>query len=384
MSARSARYRLAPQMAAYDRLPLVLAPYVTMISKPNFRSAVVNTDARGFRVSQGRDGPIDSESWWRAPRRALVLGGSFVFGVGATHDRYTAASALNAATEWTWLNLGLRAGNSTQELIAAIPFVSSAECVVVCSGMNTLVAGLQSIRRNDLFGPLFAEEHLSELASWPVEELPRLVRGSWQSVSLRLLLEALRMRVWGARSRRNERRAEGAHDGRTDESIRQTLGEALNRQRRDLAILRKAVAPWTTLLFAAQPFAGRVRKTLTEEEQRLFEITDGLQERHWQVVKRWLVEQWPVYVAALQAMCEQEGIRFLDLNAVPLDGWCFVDRVHMTDLGYAQVADRLAEELGGGRRVMGCSDARGQDTPEPTAAREDPEAERRRNLYPLW
>ncbi|TAJ24522.1 MAG: hypothetical protein EPO64_09400, partial [Nitrospirae bacterium] len=179
-------------MQVYDHLPMVLAPYVTTTSQPNFRSAVVNTDAFGFRLSSGqdasRDDSVDSTSWWRQNRRALLIGGSFVFGVGAAGDRHTVASVLNARTSHTFLNLGIRAANSTQELIASVPFLDSAELVIVCSGINNLVVGLQSRGRNELYGPLFTEGAIEALATHSVHELAALVQARLGSIGIRSLL----------------------------------------------------------------------------------------------------------------------------------------------------------------------------------------------------
>ena len=64
------RYTIAPQLEIYDRVPVVLVPYLTMIARPDFRSEVLNTDRYGFRVSHGPAGPIDSRSWWDTQPRS--------------------------------------------------------------------------------------------------------------------------------------------------------------------------------------------------------------------------------------------------------------------------------------------------------------------------
>jgi lysophospholipase L1-like esterase len=35
----------------------------------------------------------------------------------------------------------------------------------------------------------------------------------------------------------------------------------------------------------------------------------------------------------------------MDLPAAEFEGWSFLDRVHLTDLGYQQVASRICEAL---------------------------------------
>ena len=57
------------------------------------------------------------------------------------------------------------------------------------------------------------------------------------------------------------------------------------------------------------------------------------------------MEVWPGYVARLQEVCAREGIQCCDANTLQLAGWCFIDRVHLTDDGYGQVAQGLVKEL---------------------------------------
>jgi hypothetical protein len=330
-------------MRTYDYLPDVIAPYMTFMSRPDYKSPVVNTDRHGFRVSARQGSTVDTVSWWRAERRGIVLGGSFVFGVGATQDAATLVSALNGEAPYTFVNLGVRAANSTQELIACLPFVEAAHCVLVCSGMNNLLVNLQSLGYYELFGPLFGEEHCRELARYSIAEVRDLTEGRLGRVPFRMLLGEVRARV--ARRLGRVRPSAAASTPASPPDPARAVERALELQRRDLRIVTRAVAPGATVIFAAQAFAPTARKKLSDEETALFGITDGLQGAHWQVMKGRLAELWPRYVTGLRALCPREGVRFVDLNATPLDGWCFVDRVHMTDTGYAQVAAALAREV---------------------------------------
>ena len=344
------RYAIVPQMRVYDQLPSVLAPYVTAISKPNFRSEVLNTDSCGFRISHGRNGLIDSERWWRDSKRAIVLGGSFAFGVGASSDRHTLASGLNALTPYSFLNLGIRAANSTQELIASIPFLDSAERIIVCSGINNLVVTLQSTGKNELYGPVFAEEAFEALSPYSLHELTALVRARLDAIGLRMLLGEVGSRILNkllrAKRSRHIQKDEATPGALlSDTNLMDVAGKALKRQRRDLSIIAKTIAPHGKLIFVAQPFADVSRGKPCLEEQRLFDLTDGLQGAHWHILKSHLSELWPSYVAELGALCKKEGIEFVNLNTHDFRGWTYVDRVHMTDEGYRQASRRIAEGI---------------------------------------
>lgn len=354
MAAHEDRYALVPQMRTYDHLPMVLSPYLTFTSSPKFRSAVVNIDPSGFRVSTGGNGAgddlVDSVSWWRRSRRALLIGGSFAFGVGASGDARTIASVLNELTPYSFLNLGIRAANSTQELIALVPFIDSAELVIVCSGINNLVVGLQSGGRNELHGPLFAEGAIEALGAHSLYELAAMVQARLGSIGIRSLLDEITRRLGKRllRIRKWSSRAEGdteENSSLSGSAQEQLASDALKRQKRDLGIIAKALSPRARLIFAAQPFAEACEKRLCLEEERLFRLTDEMQGIHWQILKTYLAQLWPSYVRELGNICSKERILFLDLNEVPFTGWSFVDRVHMTDDGYLQVARRLAKEI---------------------------------------
>ena len=345
------RYRLVSSLRVYDELPLVLAPYLSAISQPRFRSEVVNTDDRGFRFSWGPGGVIESDSWGPSGGRGLVLGGSFVFGIGATHDRHTLVSALNSILSASFLNLGIRAGNSLQEFLTAIPFMEQAEVVIVCSGLNNLLVSLQSLGTHERLGPLFAEEAFEALVDYSITDLASVLRASLDRVSSRVLIREIASRArqrlsWFAGKRSAPEHPPVSPPTLSPEQVERATAESLRRQGRDLVMLRRSLPRDATLIFAAQPFADATSKARCPEEMRLFRLADDLQGRHWQIMKTCLTELWPRYVARLRLLCESEGIPFTDLNALELEGWCYVDRAHMTDHGYRQVAHRLATALG--------------------------------------
>lgn len=344
------RYQLCPYMRIYDRLEPVLLPYMTFGVSPNFRSEVVNTDRHGFRLSFCHQQPIDSLSWWQASRRGLLLGGSFVFGVGSTTDRSTVVSQLGTHTGIAFLNLGIRAGNSLQELIAALPFLSSADIVMVCSGMNTLITHLQSLGMNELYGPLFGEECFAVLSRQPLRELANWIEHGGQPIRLGRLVrtvgESVRRRLAsqnGTSPHPASLQASSSRDFAT------AMARAVQQQERDLRVIARVLPEKARLLFAVQPVAAGLRKTFLEEEVELFRLNDCINAKirrdQWMALKQHMVEYWPKYTELLQQMCQRLGVPFLDLNGLTYHGWCFVDQVHMTDEGQAQTAAHLASRL---------------------------------------
>ena len=95
-------------------------------------------------------------------------------------------------------------------------------------------------------------------------------------------------------------------------------------------------------MFALQPLALFTEKELSSEEEELFEALDVLQPRRWPELKRMLETLLgSTYAAALQDGCAANGIPFVDLSRGEYEGWCFVDRVHMTDRGHDTAAAML-------------------------------------------
>lgn len=344
----ASRYRLTPQMKIYDEMPLVLFPYTIKTSKPEFSSDTVNTDANGFRLSYAGNQCIDSQSWWSKDHRGIVLGGSTAFGVGATHDCHTFVSALNEKTGCNFLNLGIRSGNSTQELIASIPFLAESEHVVIFSGVNTLWANAQSIGKNGLYGPLFQEEILNALAIYSITEVLDRVRNPLRYVGFRELAKVTSRMSRGLTAkfmnsiRRNRPSREKGYENSDFESALET---AFDIQKRDLSMVSNSMLPGSQLLFVAQPLASTCRREFTQEEKKLFAILDELQPPEWKTFLGKMTELWMEYVKELRLYCEQADIRFIDSSKLNLTGWCFVDRVHMTDKGYKQMAESVAGEL---------------------------------------
>jgi len=324
-------YRRAPQLVAYFENEPHLRPYVTFAARPNIQSAVLNTDAEGFRVSASPLGPIDCRRWRTSRGGGLVLGGSFTFGVGATCDGATLPSRLASLSGTQQLNLGICAGNSLQEVIAAVPFLGTATTVVVCSGANTVLASLQSLGLNDLYGPLFFEAALGRLGTMPIGEVVQLTAAAQRDRR-------------GGRPRPRPPATRVAPRARTEAELEIRLEAAMGLQVRDLEILSRACPERARVLFCLQPFAAPALRDLAREERELFDL-HTLHQGSWSDVRDFVAARWGACARRLAAACARLGVRFLDLSAGRFEGWSFLDHVHMTDNGYRQAAELTWEAL---------------------------------------
>jgi hypothetical protein len=352
--AKARRAELIPQLRVYGQVERVLWPIVTTTAEAGFSSDVLTTDSRGHRVTRldGREARSDD-----APANAgFVLGGSYAFGVGASSDAGTLPSALWRRTGLPWVNLGLRAANSAQELASALPFVDRDTTYLVCSGLNNFSTARGAPGLDPLFGPMHHEAHMARLASVPITRLARLVDdplGSFGDRALRRELSRRRRRRLELRVRpyrRLEKRVRGRFAAPAEEAPPPTASadptgdvflEAAERQLRDLRLLRRLVPTAAKVVFALQPLALYTDKELSPEEEDLFAALDVLQPNRWPELKRLLETHWGDYAAALQDGCGAAGIPFVDLSRAGYEGWCFVDRVHMTDRGHEAAAAML-------------------------------------------
>ena len=191
-SMKRRQQEVAPQLASYSRLANVLWPLVTVTSPPNEAGTVVSTDSRGHRVTRMGDRTIRSDA---APEdAAFLLGGSFVFGVGASSDAGTLASALSMRTGVPYVNLGVRAAGSMQELVTALPFAERWTVFVVCSGVNNMIRSGKS-GFDPLFGALVCDPYFETLSTLPVRDISRRLKDPLLFVQTRALTEELRRRL---------------------------------------------------------------------------------------------------------------------------------------------------------------------------------------------
>ena len=139
---KNLRYKLVPQMRAYDTLDWQFLPHIMFTQSPNFRSKVVNTDQRGFRFSSGN---IKKDIFENKKNRETILfiGGSAAFGVGASKDNKTIPGILQKKSKYNILNLGGRGYSGFQESVSLISNIEKLKKykikkIIIFSGINDL------------------------------------------------------------------------------------------------------------------------------------------------------------------------------------------------------------------------------------------------------
>jgi hypothetical protein len=124
------------------------------------------------------------------------------------------------------------------------------------------------------------------------------------------------------------------------------VSAAADRTSKDLSIFKKlSQSLGFNLIFCLQPVAGWLQKPLVEQEQRLFEITS---EQKRDLITQFCSQSiYKKYKASILDSCKKNEISFHDLNANIEIGedWFFVDRIHLTNLGYARVAKYIQDHI---------------------------------------
>lgn len=350
-------YRLTPQIREYDEFMYIgvrWLPYTMYFHHANYRSAVINTDALGFRLSDHQGRAIGVADWPKDRPVNLLVGGSTALGTGATHDGATVASRLAARTGQPWLNFGGRGYNAVQELLLylmhqhRLPRIAN---VVVFSGINTLTLEGQPDELAGDHGRYYYAYEFQHYMDKYNQDLKRRARGYASELDASPGLLA-RCKASLARLK--------AEDNPADIVITDRDTETPQRVQRAAGVVVNALHQWQQLLagtgarlsFVLQPMASWTRPTLTAAEGDIFHAIDSCPNNFWRLFGKILgAEVHQPFASAIRTGCEARGIAFGDMNdwlrgSRLLNDDLFVDRVHFNDPGYDEAARLIAAHLG--------------------------------------
>jgi fatty-acyl-CoA synthase len=289
------RYELVPQLRDSDVVSNDPTAEFGLFTVPNFKSSTLNTDDAGFRVCHARGRALSRQEFYQLDgKKGLLLGNSTAFSVGAGNDHLAIHNRLNHADSYVvWYNLALRASGMDTEALAVERYGGEhADYVVWFSGYNTLkywVKDMAGILRDYLV------KH---------RQLGLIEREPFQG-----LLTLLQQRVHAEIDR-------GAN-------AFQRIG--------------------AKTLFVLQPTPSWFAKPLTPEEQELILYYDYLFVRTEARVGYQIAGiLYSLYREMVVQACARVGFDFVDANQLTpfrQPRWLFLDRIHLTDMGLAHVAD---------------------------------------------
>lgn len=340
------RYELIPQMRMYENIPIEWVSHLMYTNSSNYRSDVCNTDEHGFRLTHKEGQALDLKRFQQiAGPKALLCGGSTVFGVGASSDSATMASVLNRNGDETWFNFGAMAHTSTQELLMYILFRPKIDRVVIMSGINNLTIHTWSPLHSSIYGSVFGQTHfqlLNRIGSH---------RGFLKYLSHRAL----------DRARQKFRRILPFGG---PPPVAGAFIDQEERYQSSLKILSRDLDTWAlfqtqlgfSLTFILQPISVWMNKNYSPEEEELIGQLDAVGRRQWgetgSPIQRFLTEIYPRYKSDVQRICEARGIQWADSNEeMPKDGWLFCDRTHLTDHGQEIAARIIRSAIETGEKI---------------------------------
>ena len=313
-------------MRDYDELGVhkEWVPHLMYFHPRNVVYKSVSTDDRGFRNTTGGQNKKST---------ALLIGGSSVFGIGATSDGATITSRLNELTEHSWLNFGGRAFNSTQE--AMLVHLSNTTKVdgpiVVMSGINNLIRSFMPGRFSPMYGAFFDQSLFEKKMASAVVGNRELLRMLFAGVRAKFGLAKKTIATAQSKSAKADSYATMLSVFERDCEYLQMLANKNN----------------TSATFVMQPFIPWLNKSLVAQETELFALLDQ-EADGFSLVLRELAEYRDQYDKDLHAICSKVGVKYLNLNDAPelqQPDWLFVDRVHLTDNGFDAVARLLVRDL---------------------------------------
>jgi len=327
------RNKIVPNMKDYDNLGSQWVPYLMRFEKPMRKLPSVSTDEHGFRNTVGKDAKIiidygDFANPKDALPRGILLGSSAAFGVGCSHDQFTLPSHLNRQSRLSWFNFGGRAFNSTQEVILFLLYLpKTVKKLLIFSGLNNLVLAYLAARTSSVYNSFFSQSVFEQAMRSLPDEMFSL------SQRIRRVFSGMKQRILPNR----------VYQGPRDLDLQyKNILECFQRDMEVLWGLGKGYG--FEIMFAFQPVATWIDKELTVEEIKLFSLLDEL--HIWKVLAEYIVSEKEQYVQDVRSICENLNIQFYDLNnseEFRQKKWLFVDRVHLTDRGYALAAQIVKE-----------------------------------------
>lgn len=332
------KYKLSPQIKCYDGIGESFTPYLMRKDNAHKEFSSVTTNKYGFRNTVDHHGSIiDFDKVFAEKENdfGVVLGSSTVFGTGASSDTKSIPSQLSEITKLPWLNFGCRAYNSTQELITlSLHLRQSPKDIVVFSGVNNLTLAYLCKQTSEIYNSFFGESEIRKAIN---------SRRYSNDVGFRwMIIQIARMVLNKFGITRNSK------DTEIRKNIENDYGKILACFERDLFSL-KAIAKGhsSSLTFFMQPLATWLDKTLSPEEEQLFEYLDDLNPS-FRVLSEFLGDWKEKYFSDIEGICAKVGVPFFNLNSSNYESsdWLFVDRVHLTDEGYKRSARFIAQSLG--------------------------------------
>ncbi len=347
---KNLRYKIIPQMKAYDTLGWEFLPHIMFTQSPNFRSKIINTDKRGFRFSSKI---IKNDIFENRKKRETILfiGGSAAFGVGASKDSRTIPGILEKKSKYNILNLAGRGYSGFQESISLISNLKELKKhkikkIIVFSGINDLyLSSFFSVRYPGIF--YFNSDFIYAM------------NNSFFSIKKKILIKILNFFLGFQNDINNYdfRKLDKSNILKfifsrksrkklflKQEYVRLGLNEIIDRNLTVYKSLEKIFNCKVEFVF--QPVL-RMCKIPSNEEKKLLEYSEFYFAEQNKQLNRFLsLRLYKKYSSLMEKISTKNKIKFLDINKLlkkrDLKSQnLFVDNVHLNDNGNEVISDYI-------------------------------------------
>ncbi len=309
-------------MKNYDILSCSYRPYMMFFNKENFKSKNVNTDENGFRLNFiDKKYQTNQDIISKKKEVNIIIGSSLVFGFGATNDHKTISSILSERVGEIFLNYGGTAFNSMQEFILFLHYAEKhfkIKRIIIISGINDLY--LSFTNNHDQYDNIFFNEKFKNV------------------------LET-KKRFYNIFSFKSQSTSQN--------NIINSQFEIMKSKYYELFSLWKKLSNVYKfdLTFFLQPFCKWFKNNLSLEEKELFNILDNSDDFAHQKLKEISNKNYyQIFEETININTKKNNVKYIDLNQKlekfnNSEDWLFVDRVHMTDLGYLKISKEIMNIL---------------------------------------
>ena len=315
-------------MKSYDQISYEYKPFVMFFNSSNYKSKIVNTDEIGFRLNYHNNNLETLSNFFNQENVTIVIGGSLVFGFGATSDNNTISSILSKKTNKIYLNFGGTAFNSKQEILLFLNFFQNfkkIDKVIIVSGANDLYLNL--INDEDEWGNFFFKKKYQDI-------FDRYKNRNNFYYKFNYLLNKFKKQ------------------NNNTKIYKVNFTKLYNNYSQNLKLWSNLSNSFDFKIhFFLQPLAIWTKKKLSDEEEKIFNILDNSNDLAHIILKETSkIENYLKFSKMLESLSKEINIDFTDLNfklnqSKNLNKSLFVDRIHMNDLGYNEISKLILDNI---------------------------------------
>ena len=336
------RYKLCPQQEIYDTMGYQWISNMMFRQTRNFRSRVCNTDSYGLRFSSS---DLKETIFQQnvSKDKALIVGGTTAFGVGATSDENTIPGLLSKNSEYFFYNLGGRAFNGFQEIIlfqSLLDKIEGIKKIIVISGFNDLYMSFNKNFTSNYPGPLFSDKKFLDqmnnsdltLNRKVMKTLIRSKEIDFKNINKNDLIKY----IFDSKFRKNYKLKT------VEPSI--DIKNIIKRNLKIWSLISKGLG--VEVMFFFSPFIDWCKDYSKEEEQLVNYAKNKGSLKYFIKSKN----NYQDIRAIFQKQCVNFGMKFYDCNEhIKLNSkkndWLFVDSDHLNDNGYKVISELVRDKV---------------------------------------